>query len=402
MTTPLDVKRFQDIVQNKAAIVGIGETEYTKYGGIARTEFTLACEVALKACAEAGLNILDLDGFTSWSDDRNTGVDVARYLGIPEVRWNYMNWGGGGGGGSGAVYAAAVAVATGAANYVLAFRSLNQGQYGRFGLPFGGVAGKIPAMGGMNWRAPYGVMTAPDMIGAVWGSLYMERYNTPDGIWGPISVAARKHAQTNPRAVMYGRPVTLEDYIKSRWINYPMRLLDNCLETDGAIGLLITTAERAKDLKQKPAFIHSVSQGSGIWGDPAYNDGEPGANFNEVAKNLWARAGITPKDVQVVQIYENFTPMVLYSMEEHGLLPKGEGWQVIKEPGYLEAPNGKLPMNTSGGNLSEAYVHGGELISEAARQCRGESTNQVPNVKFALVASGPGVHPVSDLILKPA
>lgn len=403
MATALDVKRWRETMQDKTAVVGIGETEYTKYGGIARSEFTMACEILIKACDEAGLDIKDIDGFSSYSDDRNNGIDIARYVGIPEVRWNYMNWGGGGGGGSGALLSAAVAVATGACNYAFVFRSLNQGQWGRFGQPRLGPGNPFPMMGGTAWRAPHGIMTPPDSIGAMWGSFYMGKYNAPDGIWGPIAVAARRHANNNPHAVMYGRPMSLEDYMRSRWIAYPMRLLDCCLENDCAAGMIVTTAERAKNLKSKPVLIRAAAQGSGNWGDAAYNnDDSTNSNFTKVAETMWARAEVGPKDVQVHQSYENFTSMVLQSLETFGFLPKGEGWQVIKEPGYLDAPNGKLPLNTCGGNLSHAYVHGIELIIEAVRQCRGDSPNPVPNVKFSSMNSGPGVQPVSCSIFRPA
>ncbi|MBI2863544.1 MAG: hypothetical protein HYX94_03170 [Chloroflexi bacterium] len=384
-------------MKDKVAIVGIGETEFTKWGQIKRSEFQLGLEAILKAIEDAGLSVKDIDGFASYSMDRNEPVAIATALGVPQIRFSNMFWGGGGGAGCGAVHNAAMAVYSGTANYVVVFRALCQGQFGRLGGP---VAGGPRPQGEWAHSVPYGLMTAGQRF-AMQTRRHMHLYGTTSRQLGAVAVACRKHAQRNPRAVMYGRPITIEDHQNSRMIADPFRLLDCCLESDGAAAIVLTSAERAKSLKHRPVYIMAASQGngprqgSGNMSKPNYDT----ANFEEVAKDLYERAGVTPKDIDVAQIYENFTGMVIMSIENHGFCKRGEGGPFV-EGGRIEWPDGELPINTSGGNLSEAYIHGFELVTEAVRQMRGTSTCQVKDAEICLVASGPGVAPVSDMIVR--
>ncbi|MBI2864599.1 MAG: hypothetical protein HYX94_08580 [Chloroflexi bacterium] len=382
-------------MRDQTAIVGIGETEYTKWGQTRRSEFQLACEAILKAIEDAGLNVKDIDGLCSYAGDRNEPSLLATALGIPQLRFSNMLWGGGGGGGSGAVHNACMAVFSGSANHVVAFRALAQGQFGRFGQSRTGQK----VSGGQAYGAPFGLMT-PAQRFALQTRRHMHLYGTTSRQLGAVAVACRKHAQHNPRAIMYGRPMTLEDHQNSRMIVDPFRLYDCCLESDGAAAAVITSAERAKNCKQRPVYIMGVSQGTGFQqGSFADKSKFDTANFEEVAKDLYERAGVTPRDIDVAQIYENFTGMVIMSIENHGFCKKGEGGPFV-EGGRIEWPDGELPINTSGGNLSEAYTHGFELVTEAVRQMRGTSTCQVKDAEICLVASGPGVTPVSDMILR--
>lgn len=388
-------------MKDKVAIVGIGETEYTKWGQIKRSEFQLGCEAILKAVEDAGLSVKDIDGIASYSLDRNEPVMIATALGIPQLRFSNMFWGGGGGGGSGAVHNAAMAIYSGTANYVVAFRALAQGQFQRFGGPIAGLVGAGERIGGsMAYSLPYGLISAPQMF-AMQTRRHMHLYGTTSRQLGAVAVASRKHAQRNPRAVMYGRPITIEDHQNSRMVADPLRLFDCCLESDGAAAVVLTSAERARDLKQRPVYVMAASQGSGprqelfAFNKPNFDT----ANFEEVAKDLYERAGVTPKDIDVAQIYEDFTGMVIMSIENHGFCKRGEGGPFV-EGGRIEWPDGELPINTSGGNLAEAYIHGFELITEAVRQMRGTSTCQVKDAEICLVASGPGVAPVSDMIVR--
>ncbi|MDO8671516.1 MAG: acetyl-CoA acetyltransferase, partial [Dehalococcoidia bacterium] len=228
---------------------------------------------------------------------------------------------------------------------------------------------------------------------------HMHLYGTTSLQMGAVAMASRKHAQYNPRAVTYGRPLTMEMHQQARMIADPFRLYDCCLETDGAAAAVITSAERAKDCKHRPVYIMGVSQGGGFRQVGANKASYETANFEEVAKDLWERAGVGPKDVDVAQIYENFTGMVIMSIENHGFCKRGEGGPFV-EGGRIEWPDGDLPINTSGGNLSEAYTHGFELVNEAVRQMRGDSTCQVKDAEICLVASGPGVSPVSDMVVR--
>ncbi len=356
-------------LRGKVAIAGIGETRYYKHGQSPDSEFALALQAILRACADAGIDPRQVDGFASYSNDRNDPSRIAAALGLPALRFSNMQWGGGGGGGSAAVGNAAAAVAGGVADCVVVFRALAQGQFQRFGAAPPGAA----VSGEAALTFPYGL----------------------------ISPAQRfDHAQANPRAVMHGRPLTAEIYDASRWIVEPFRLYDCCMENDGAAAVIVASAERARDLKPRPAYLLGVAQGSEHrnaargHNAPLYGT----SSFTTVAPQLFDMAGVVPKDVQVVQSYENFTGGVLMSLVEHGFFTAEEANDFLVVHN-LVAPKGRLPLNTSGGNLAECYMHGLELVIEAVRQIRGESTNQVHDAELSMVISGPMVTPVSSLIL---
>jgi acetyl-CoA acetyltransferase len=228
----------------------------------------------------------------------------------------------------------------------------------------------------------------------------MHRYGLSQGPLAAISLASYAHAQRNPRAVMYGRPLTREEYDNSRWIAEPFHLFDCCQENDGAAAAILTTRERARDLRQRPVNVMAAAQGSetgfSLVAPTAVSFGS--ANFPAMAERLYAAAGIGPQDVDVAQVYENFTGGTLMSMVEHGLFAAEELEESCTVENLL-APDGRVPLNTSGGNLAECYMHGLELVLEAVRQIRGESTAQVPDARIALVAGGPVTAPVSDLLL---
>jgi acetyl-CoA acetyltransferase len=215
-----------------------------------------------------------------------------------------------------------------------------------------------------------------------------------------VSLAAYAHAQNNPAAVMYGRPLDAATYDASRWIAEPFHLYDCCLENDGAAAVIVTTAERARDLAQQPAYLLAAAQGAGHRTDAGAFNGPDfvSAHFASLAPRLFAAAGVTPKEVDVLQSYENFTGGVVMSLVDHGFCAAEEANEFLT-PENLSADGGRLPLNTSGGNLAEAYIHGMSLIVEAVRQIRGQSTNQVRDVKISMVTSGPMAAPVSNCIL---
>ena len=382
-------------MRGQVAIVGIGETTYYKRGQAPDAEFKLGLEAILKACEDAGISPSEVDGFASYSNDRNDPPRLAAALGIPELRFSNMQWGGGGGGGSGAVGNAAAAVASGYADCVVVFRALAQGQFGRFG-----QGAQVPRIQGRGaFTAPYGLMSPAQSF-----AMRVQRLFRDEGVSAETlkacSLASYHHAQQNPRAVMYGRPLSSEDYDNSRWIVEPFHLFDCCQENDGAAALVLMPADRAKDLKQIPAYIMGVATGvpsraaAGVHNAPDYAT----SNFKTVAPHMYEMAKMAPEDVQVAQIYENFTGGVVMSIIEHGLCSYETANDFITFEN-MRAPDGKMPVNTSGGNLAECYMHGLELQIEAVRQIRGQSPNQVPNVDVSLVASGPMVEPVSDLLL---
>ncbi|MGH7948876.1 MAG: thiolase C-terminal domain-containing protein, partial [Candidatus Binataceae bacterium] len=360
-------------IKDKVAIAGIGETKYYKRGQAPVSEFRLALEAILKAANDAGIDVGDIDGIASYSNDRNDSVRLATALGLRELRFSNMVWGGGGGGGSAAVGNAAAAIVAGFAKCVVVFRALAQGQFGRFGQapPVKTVSGP-PAY---TW--PYGMSTPAQWI-ALRTRRYMHEHGVKQDALAAVALASYHHAQFNPRAIMYGKPLTRKQYDESRWIAEPLHLYDCCLENDGAAAVILVSSERARDLKQRPAFVMAAAQGSDYRQGAAAenNPNYATSNFQTLAPRLYAMAGIEPKDVDVAQVYENFTGAVVVSIVEHGLCHPDEVNDFCTFEN-LSWPNGRLPLNTSGGNLAECYMHGLELIIEAARQVRGNSTCQV-------------------------
>ncbi len=386
----------ENTINGKVAIAGIAETAYYKRGAADRSEFQLTVESILAAAEDAGLDVREIDGFASYSMDRNDPPRIAAALGSPDLSFSNMFWGGGGGGGSGAVANAAAALVAGYSKYVVVYRGLAQGQFGRFGQ---GSQAKTVS-GGPAFTQPYGLMS-PAQTFAMRVRRFMHDNNISHEPQKAIAMASYYHAQTNPRAVMHGRPLSEEDYENSRWIVEPFRLFDCCMENDGAAAVILTTAERARDLKQTPAYVMAASQGSDYrQAATAHNAPDYGtSNFKTVAARLYGQAGIGPKDVDVCQSYENFTGGVMMSLVEHGFCGPDEVEDFMTFDNF-KVDGGKLPLNTSGGNLAECYMHGLELITEAVRQLRRTSTAQVKDAQVSMVCSGPMVQPVSSLILR--
>lgn len=382
-------------IRGKVAIAGIGETTYYKRGQAPDPEFKLVLEATLRAAEDAGIDVHEIDGFASYSNDRNSPERIATALGIPKYRFSNMFWGGGGGGGSGAVANAVAAIAAGYIDTAVVYRGLAQGQFGRFGQ--GPRVNTVPGDGAFT--VPYGLMS-PAQTFAMRVRRFMHDHKVEQAALRAISLASYRHAQSNPRAVMYGRELDEEAYDNSRWIVEPFHLFDCCMENDGAAAMILTTAERARDLKQKPAYVLSAVQGSDFrQGAAAHNAPDYAtSNFKALVDPLYAMAGVGPEQVDVLQSYENFTGGVLMSMVEHGFCKPDEVNDFFTLENF-SSPTGKLPLNTSGGNLAECYMHGLELITEAVRQIRGSSTCQVPKVDVSMVTSGPMVQPVSSLIL---
>jgi acetyl-CoA acetyltransferase len=235
---------------------------------------------------------------------------------------------------------------------------------------------------------------------AMFARRYMHEYGATSEDFGRVSVADRKHAATNPKAWFYGKPITLEEHQASRWIVEPLHLLDCCQETDGGQAIVVTTTERARDLAQTPAVIAGAAQGAATGQESMvsyYRDYIAGLpEMGLVADQLWAQSGIGPDDVQTAVIYDHFTPFVLQQLEEFGFCKRGEAKDFIAD-GAIEL-GGRLPVNTHGGQLGEAYLHGMNGIAEAVRQIRRTAVNQVPDVDNVLVTAGTGV-PTSGLVL---
>ncbi|TDJ36394.1 MAG: acetyl-CoA acetyltransferase [Gammaproteobacteria bacterium] len=381
-------------LRGKVAVAGVGETDYYKRGQSPDAEFKLALKAIISACENAGITVGEVDGFASYSNDRSDPSHLAAALGCKELRFANMQWGGGGGGGSAAVGNAAAAIISGMADCVVVFRALAQGQFGRFGQ---GPRRSVIA-GDMAHTVPYGLMSPAQMF-AMKVQRFMFDHGVEQNALRAISLASYEHAQNNPRAVMYGRPLDEATYDASRWIVEPFHLYDCCQENDGAAAMVLVSAERARDLPNPPCYLLSAVAGSHYRAGASVHNAPDYATsaFKTLAPRLFDMARVQPDDVDVLQSYENFTGGVLMSIVEHGFCePEACNEFFVKE--RLLAGVGELPLNTSGGNLAECYMHGLGLNIEAVRQVWNQSTNQVADTNVSMVISGPMVTPVSACI----
>ncbi|MFI9239149.1 lipid-transfer protein [Streptomyces cinnamoneus] len=381
--------RRPDALGGRAAVVGIGATAFTKDSG--RSELALAAEAVRAALADAGLGPGDVDGMVTFSMDTSPEITLARAVGIGELSFfSRVHYGGGAA--CATVQQAALAVATGVAEVVVCYRAFNERSGRRFGA---GVQHRQPSAEGvaLGWVLPFGLLTPASWV-AMTARRYLHAYGLTPEVFGHVAVAGRRHAARNPAAHFHGRPITLADHAASRWIAEPLRLLDCCQETDGGQALVVTSLERARTLPHPPAVITAAAQGAargqeqmtGFYGDEPAGLPEAGV----VARQLWAGSGLRPADVDAAILYDHFTPYVLLQLEEFGFCGPGEGGAFVAADA--------LPLNTHGGQLGEAYLHGMNGVAEAVRLLRGTSVNQVPGARHVLVTAGTGV-PTSGLIL---
>jgi acetyl-CoA acetyltransferase len=390
----------------RACIVGVGETRYTKRGGITdASEYALAVQAITRACTDAGVDVRDVDGLCSFGDDRNAATFLSADLGLRELRWATMSWLPGGGGSCAAVASAAEAVEAGQADTVVVFRSLCQGQFGRFGQgPGGRRSERAPHLRRARslieahaaYTMPFGMVNPPTAYAMVM-QRHMHLFGTTSEQMGNVAVRFRAHANKNPRAVMGDKPMTLEDHQNSRIVADPLHLFDCCLENDGACAVVVTTDERAFDLRGRPVNIIATAQGApNRFGHGQYlnvnlpDEVYASAGATGVAARLWEHSGLRPDDLDVAMIYDHFTGLVLLTLEDFGFCGRGDGGAYFAET--------TLPMNTHGGSLSEAYIHGLNHVVEGVRQLRGESTSQVASASTCLVTGAAGV-PTSALLL---
>jgi len=379
------------------AIAGIGATEFSKDSG--RSELSLAVEAVAAALADAGIDPRDVDGMVTYTADTNPDIDIARALGMGDLTYlGRVHYGGGAC--CATVQHAAMAVASGVAEVVVCYRAFNERSEHRFGT---GVQDRPLRPTAENaqfaWYAPHGLLTP-----ASWAAMFARRYLHATGATtealGWVSVADRAHAATNPKAWFYQKPITLEDHHNSRFIVEPLRLLDCCQESDGGQAIVVTSLERARDLAQRPAVIRAAAQASADGQDMMtsyYRDDMTRLpEMGLVARQLYETAGLGPADIQTAVLYDAFTPFVLFTIEEFGWCGWGEAKDFVRD-GNIQL-GGTLPINTHGGQLGEAYIHGMNGIAEAVRQVRGTSVNQVDGVEHVVVTAGTGV-PTSGLIL---
>jgi acetyl-CoA acetyltransferase len=375
-------------LRDATAIVGIGQTEFSKAAG--RSETQLASEAIRAALADAGLTTADVDGLVSYTIDPVEETELVRSLGIPEIHFSsripY-----GGGGSQGVLLHAAAAIASGAADVVVAYRAVKARSGERFGRASVGGRATSQHSGStaMQWCTPYGVLTP-----ASWMSLnivrYMHTYKATSSDFGRAVVQFREYAANNPNAHFFQKPITLEDHQSSRWIAEPaIRLFDCCQETDGSVALVITSASRAGDSDQ-PVLIATAAGAAMVDEEIASNHYRPDLSVMDgcvaMGNRLFETSGITRSEIDVAMIYDAFSPMFFMQLEALGFCGLGEAKDFVKE-GNLRL-DGSLPCNTNGGLIGEGYIHGLNLTVEAVQQLRGKSSNQVADPSTALVSAG--------------
>ncbi|MBN6053184.1 acetyl-CoA acetyltransferase [Nonomuraea sp. RK-328] len=385
-------KRLLDF-RDRTAVAGVGYTPFTKDSGV--STLTLACRAVMAALDDAGLGPGDVDGLaTHRVGDSAAPTLVGPALGLRDLSWHLDQFGGGSVSHA-VVGQAALAVAAGVAETVVCYRAINA----RSEFRMGGTGRGLPASPEVQYQAPYGFFAPPQQY-AMYARAHMLKYGTTAEHFGRLAVTQRANAVKNPRALMRA-PITLDDYLASRWIAEPFRLLDCCLETDGACALVVTTAERARDLRRPPVLVSAAAWGGGeshLSGGPADPTTTAAASL---APRLYGQAGLGPRDVDVAQIYDCFTYSVIVQLEDYGFCPKGEGGPYVASG--ATALDGELPVNTHGGFLSEGYVHGMNHVAEAVSQLRGDAGDrQVPGAEVALSTAQPGyiLPATSALILR--
>lgn len=371
-------------------ITGLGTTEFSKNSG--RSEMQLACEAALAAVQDAGLTGADIDGMATFSMDNNWEIEVHRQIGGQRLNF-FARTEFGGGGALGPFAHAVSAIQSGQANHVIVYRAMNE----RSGLRFG--SGEIMSMNALNpdmihfsHYFPTGFMTPASWI-AMCARRYMHQYGATSEDFGRIVVSLRDFAATNPAAFFYEKPLTLEEHQNSRMIADPLRLFDCCQESDGAVAFVLSKKSLAADLPQAAVEIASVKQRalpSSRQVTPFYHDDIAHfPEFDSLSNDLYQSAGLSPSDIDFACLYDHFSPAILPQLESFGFCQRGEAADFVKD-GHISR-GGSLPVNTNGGQIGEAYIHGLNGIAEIVRQFRGTSANQLSDSHHALATAGAGV-----------
>jgi acetyl-CoA acetyltransferase len=386
------------VIQKTAAIAGIGQTAYAK--ALPPAAWELAVEAVLAACADAGVDVADVDGMCRFTAPFETVSEamLVRALGVREL--SFFAQAPHGGEALGAVVAhAAAAVSAGLANVVVVYRALSQSRGGRFGRADRGAGESaadivVPEQDNLSFAWPYGLMS-PGQLFALWARRYATVHGLTDEdltrTLGTIAITQRQYANSNPAAMMRDRKLDWETYQNARMISEPLRLFDLCLENDGACAFVVTSAERARALRDDPVYVLSATQTLSPYREPMgiYTGGEMLELFPPAAADrLFGQAGVSRKDIDVAELYDATSYMTLRSLESYGFAADGAGWRYVLDHGT--GPDSPLPVNTHGGHLSEAYLHGMNGILEAVRQLRGTACNQVAGAEVALVGAPAG------------
>lgn len=369
--------------KDKAAIIGIGETDYVR--GAGRTEVDQMVEAARKAIEDAGLTRHDIDGMMPPPVLTYT-EELAANLGIEELKWASVV-AMGGATCTAMLQNAAMAVASGVANNVVVMLGWNgySALRPKPGTPPGRINGPFAFENILNdFYAPFGV-TLPVQFYGWLATRHEHIYGDQTAAKAEIAMAFRKNAQLNPKAITRDRPLDLETYMSSRIISSPFRLYDCCVETDGACALVISSAERAKDRPHRPVYISGVAEGHPYPADDIPSRADMlKIGINYAAPRAFEMAGITAADADFFEIYDCFTNVVVMQLEALGLCEPGGAYDLVKD-GALEV-GGKYPTNTHGGLLSQAHVWGMNHLVEATKQLRGDAGDaQVKDAEVGIV-----------------
>jgi len=378
-------------LRGTTAVVGIGQTPFYKRGTSGQPALKLALQSIVAACEDAGIDPSDIDGFVSYGAERNDGQRMMPALNTKEIRFGALVWTHGGGI-PGALGLAATALATGQANVVAVYRAMSEASGQRLRVDV--------AQDDTSAQCLVNGLDGPAQMCAMRSMRLIEAEGVPARTLRDMALASYYHARRNPDAV--GRRAELDEanYESSRWISEPYHLFDCSRENDAGVAVIMVSAERARDLRQPPAYLLGAPMGAARgWGMLEENQNPYwSAGFQGVADRLWAETGYGPDDVDVAQIYENMTGMGVSAIIEHGFCSLESAGEFITFDNLI-APAGALPVNTSGGNLAEGFIHGMSLVNEAVRQIRGTSPNQVPGAALSLMTGGPGDPVVSTALL---
>ena len=382
-------------LHDAAAIIGIGQTEFSKNSG--RSELQLAAEAVRAALRDAGIHPSEVDGMTTFSMDTNDEIEVARAVGIGDLTF-FSRTPHGGGAAIGVIQQAVMAIATGIAECVVVYRAFNERSGRRYST---GVSEALVTADAIHWSwyMPFGLLTPASWV-AMYTTRYMHEYGCTGLDLAQVAVSTRKHAINNPAAFFHGVPLTIEQHQASKWIAEPLRLFDCCQESDGGCAQVLVSAKKARARKAKGALIRGVAQAAGRDQENMTSFYRPSISYlpemDLVAKQVYAQSGLAPKSVDAAIIYDAFTPVVMWQLESWGFCGRGEAKDFVQN-GNLEVGGG-LPCNTHGGQLSEAYIHGMNGVNEGVRLIRGTSLNQPAKNDHVLVTAGVGV-PTSGMIL---
>jgi acetyl-CoA acetyltransferase len=362
-----------------AAVVGIGRTAYTRKSG--RTGIALAAEAIRAALDDAGLAPTDVDGMTCYSTgDPASPLRVSHAIGLDEIGWS-VNTLAGGNQVALVVANAAAAIITGQAEVVVVYRVLDAS------VRYGKVTGPVTVGGSEQFAAPHGYMVPPQWF-AMWAKRHQHVYGSTSEDLGAIAINNRTHAVANPHAIARD-PLTLDQYLAGRWVVEPFRVFDCAYEVDGAVALVLTSAQRAADLRHPAVFPIGTAEGTGAGGMPDQWDDQTSMYSRIVAPRLWARTSLGPADIDIACMYDCFTYTVMATFEDFGFCAKGEVGDYFRDG--RATYGGDVVVNPHGGLLSEGYLHGLNHHYEAVLQLRGEAGNrQVDGAEVALVTAGAG------------